>query len=166
MTAVAAADVRPMSWTDLADVDALERLLFPADGWPLATWWAELAARPRREYVVACVADSVVGYAGIDHAGNTADVMTIGVSPAVGGRGVGRILLGELLTRAARDGAEAVLLEVRADNAAAIGLYRSAGFETIQTRRRYYQPGDVDALVMRKLLFPQSDSVTTDKEDR
>lgn len=162
----AAVDVRPMSWTDLDDVDALERLLFPADGWSLATWWAELAARPRREYVVARVADSVVGYAGIDHGGDTADVMTIGVSPRVGGRGIGRILLGELIGRAVREGADAVLLEVRADNIAAIGLYRGAGFETIQTRRRYYQPGDVDALVMRKLLFPQSDSVTTDKEDR
>ena len=44
------------------------------------------------------------------------------------------------------------MLEVRADNAAAIGLYERAGYAVLSTRRRYYQPGDVDALVMRKTL--------------
>ena len=44
------------------------------------------------------------------------------------------------------------MLEVRADNDAARRLYERAGYELLSTRRRYYQPGDVDALVMRKLL--------------
>ena len=44
------------------------------------------------------------------------------------------------------------MLEVRADNAAAIGLYDRAGYTVVSTRRRYDQPGDVDALVMRKIL--------------
>lgn len=44
------------------------------------------------------------------------------------------------------------MLEVRADNAAAIGLYDRAGYTVVSTRRRYYQPGDIDALVMRKIL--------------
>ena len=52
-------------------------------------------------------------------------------------------------------GAEAVILEVRADNEPAIRLYRRHGYAVIQTRRRYYQPGDIDALVMRKLLGEQ-----------
>jgi len=42
-----------------------------------------------------------------------------------------------------------VLLEVRADNETAIRLYRRHGFEQISVRRRYYQPGDIDALVMQ-----------------
>ena len=49
-------------------------------------------------------------------------------------------------------GCEALLLEVRADNDAARNLYERNGFEVISVRRRYYQPGDVDALVMRRLL--------------
>ena len=44
-------------------------------------------------------------------------------------------------------GAERLLLEVRADNTAARGLYDSAGFRLLQTRRGYY-PGGVDALVL------------------
>ena len=45
-----------------------------------------------------------------------------------------------------------MLLEVRADNAPALGLYGRHGFEQVSVRRRYYQPGDVDALVLRRRL--------------
>jgi ribosomal-protein-alanine N-acetyltransferase len=68
------------------------------------------------------------------------------------GRGVGRVLLAELVRRAEAHGVDAVLLEVRADNVAGRRLYDRAGFEVISVRRRYYQPGDVDALVMRLLV--------------
>jgi ribosomal-protein-alanine N-acetyltransferase len=45
-----------------------------------------------------------------------------------------------------------VLLEVRADNAAAQALYAGAGFERIGVRRGYYRPGGTDALVLRLQL--------------
>ncbi len=78
--------------------------------------------------------------------------MTIATAPGQQGRGTGRLLLADLVRRATAHGVEAVLLEVRADNAAARRLYDRAGFEVISVRRRYYQPGDVDALVMRLLV--------------
>ncbi|WP_374968352.1 ribosomal protein S18-alanine N-acetyltransferase [Terrabacter sp. BE26] len=153
--AYAASEValRDLEWTDLAHLAELEQRLFADDAWSEPTWWAELAARPRREYVVATAPDgTVAGYAGLDVAGDVADVMTIAVAPTHQGRGLGRVLLAELVRRASSRGAEAVLLEVRADNDAARRLYDRAGFEVISVRRRYYQPGDVDALVMRLLL--------------
>ena len=54
--------------------------------------------------------------------------------------------------RARADHAAYLMLEVRADNEAARKLYDSRGFELMTVRRRYYQPGDVDALVMRLTL--------------
>ena len=42
-----------------------------------------------------------------------------------------------------------VLLEVRVDNAPAIHLYESLGFEQLGMRRAYYQPGNIDAWTMR-----------------
>lgn len=145
--------LRDLEWTDLSSLAELEQHLFAHDAWSEQTWWAELAGRPRRDYVVATAADgTIAGYAGLDVAGDVADVMTIAVAPAHQGRGVGRVLLTELLRRAADRAADAVLLEVRADNDAARRLYDRAGFEVISVRRRYYQPGDVDALVMRLLL--------------
>jgi len=145
--------LRDLEWTDLAHLAELEQQLFADDAWSEATWWTELAGRPRRDYVVATTPDgTIAGYAGLDVAGDVADVMTIATAPGHQGRGTGRVLLTELVRRAAARGVEAVLLEVRADNDAARRLYDRAGFEVISVRRRYYQPGDVDALVMRLLV--------------
>lgn len=145
--------LRDLEWTDLAHLAALEQVLFADDAWSEATWWSELAGRPRRDYVVAVTSlGTIAGYAGLDVSGDVADVMTIATVPDHRGRGTGRALLDELVRRAGARGVEAVLLEVRADNDAARRLYDRAGFEVISVRRRYYQPGGVDALVMRLLL--------------
>ncbi len=144
--------LRELEWTDLPVLATLERELFADDAWSEQTWWAELAGRPRRDYVVALIDDAVAGYAGLDVAGEIADVMTVATAPAHQGRGIGRLLLHELVRRAVDRGCRALLLEVRADNAAARALYERNGFEVISVRRRYYQPGDVDALVMRRVL--------------
>ena len=150
--------LRDLEWTDLARLAELEQELFADDAWSEATWWSELAGRPRRDYVVAVSADgSTAGYAGLDVSGDVADVMTVATAPAAQGQGIGGLLLDELVRRAVARGVEAVLLEVRADNDAARRLYDRAGFEVISVRRRYYQPGDVDALVMR-LLVPKGDA--------
>ena len=67
-----------------------------------------------------------------------------------GGLGIGRALLAELLAEAERRGVRELFLEVRADNPAARGLYASMGFREIGVRPRYYQPEDVDAVVMKR----------------
>jgi [ribosomal protein S18]-alanine N-acetyltransferase len=144
--------LRELEWTDLTTLAALEQELFADDAWSEQTWWAELAGRPRRDYVVAEADGTIVGYAGLDVAGDVADVMTVATAPDHQRKGIGRLLLDDLTRRAAVHGCEALLLEVRADNDAARNLYDRNGFEVISVRRRYYQPGDVDALVMRRLL--------------
>ena len=144
--------VREMTWRDIETLTVLEEALFGPAAWSSATWWAELAERPRREYLVAEQDGRLVGYAGLDHGGRVADVMTVAVVPERRRSGLGDQLLGELLRRAGERGAEAVLLEVRADNAAALRLYERGGFVQVSVRRRYYQPGDVDAYVLRRHL--------------
>lgn len=145
--------LREVEWTDLATLSELEQRLFADDAWPVETWWAELAERPRREYVAAVDEQgAILGYAGLDLAGESADVMTIAVVPEARGRGLGDHLLTELVRRCELSGIRALLLEVRADNETALRLYERNGFERISRRRRYYQPGDVDALVLRKHL--------------
>ena len=144
---ILALDPAQLDRADLAVLADHERELFGAEAWSLASWWGELAGRPRREYVVAEDADGIAGYGGLDHAGDTSDVMTIATLPRARGTGLGRRLLAELVDRARSAAAERLVLEVRADNVAARGLYDSAGFGLLQTRRGYY-PGGVDALVL------------------
>ncbi len=141
--------LREMTWRDIPVLTALEPALFADDAWSEQTWWAELAGRPRRNYVVAEQGGVVVGYAGVDRHGEVADVMTIAVAPAAQGQGLGALLMDWLIDAARCGGAEHLMLEVRADNTAAQRLYFKRGFAMLTVRRRYYQPGDVDAHIMR-----------------
>ena len=158
--------LRPMRWWDVEAVHALDAELFGPTAWTPAAFWSELAAGPTRWYVVAesagpdqqiGTAAALAGYAGLLVPGPEADVQTIAVAPSARGRGVGTRLLRALTERAGRSGARSLLLEVRADNAPAIALYEREGFERISVRRRYYQPGDVDAWIMRRRPLPAGD---------
>lgn len=66
------------------------------------------------------------------------------------GRGIGKRLLLEALTRAVRRGARTALLEVRVSNLVARELYRRLGFTVVGRRRRYYTEPVEDALIMRR----------------
>jgi ribosomal-protein-alanine N-acetyltransferase len=150
--------LRDVHWNDISVLADVEATLFGAHAWSEATWWAELAARPRREYVAAVADDGTLcGYAGLDQGGETADIMTVAVLPDHQGAGLGRDLLDELIHRAQARGALALMLEVRADNEPARGLYERAGFELVGRRPGYYQPDAVDALVLRRSLTTAED---------
>lgn len=56
------------------------------------------------------------------------DLISMWVAPAARGQGAGRRLIAELAGWAAGTGASQLRLEVRQDNAAAIGLYERSGF--------------------------------------
>ncbi len=147
--------LREMRWWDIDPVLRLEHELFPEDAWSAGMFWSELAhargPRATRRYVVAESPETgrVVGYAGLAAAGDLADVQTIGVTRDHWGGGLGSELLTDLLKHATAFECAEVLLEVRVDNTRAQKLYERFGFEPIGFRRGYYQPGNIDALVMR-----------------
>ncbi len=128
----------------------LEAQLFPGDDpWPAVAFIRELDSE-HNHYVAARADDKLVGYAGITRLGRNPpyeyEIHTIGVDPAFQGRGIGRRMLDELLEIASGG---VVFLEVRTDNAAAIGLYESVGFATMGRRKRYYRVSGADAYTMR-----------------
>jgi len=135
---------------DLDAVMAIETASFPTDAWSRSSMAATLADRDTTA-IVATDGDAIVGYAAVlaPRGASDADVLTLAVAEAARGRGTGRELLQRLLAAAAERGASRIFLEVRADNPVATALYASTGFEVVGRRRRYYQPDDVDAVVMR-----------------
>lgn len=147
-----------LRWWDIGELLPLERQLFDPDSWPPETFWSELAA-PGRAYWVArdLPGGQVLGYAGVAVNRPVADIQTIAVAPTAQGKGVGRLLLRQLLRHAHAAGAREALLEVRADNTSAQRLYGALGFTRIAVRRGYYQPAGIDAIVMR--LRPIAESV-------
>ena len=135
---------------DLDAIMALERASFPTDAWSAAMMREELAS-PHSHYLVDEEGGRLLGYAGLraPHGARDADIQTIAIAEAARGRGRGRGLLRALLAEASARRVHDVFLEVRADNPVAQALYVSEGFAEVGRRPRYYQPDDVDAVVMR-----------------
>jgi ribosomal-protein-alanine N-acetyltransferase len=145
--------MRPMRWWDIERVMTVERELFAAEAWSETMYWAELAQRDTRYYLVVDDASGggVSAYCGLcTYVPHEAYVQTIGVAPAAQGRGLGTQLLVAMIEEADRRGCAHVDLEVRADNEAAHRLYLRHGFTDIAVRRGYYQPSGSDAIVMRR----------------
>lgn len=142
---------REMTEADVPAVWEIEATLFPEDAWPLGMFHEELAQSGTRRYWVAEDEGRIVAYCGMMCVLPLADVQTIAVLPAYEGRGIGSTLLRGLIEAATERGAQDVLLEVRADNPRAQGLYEHFGFEHIHTRRGYY-PGGIDARIMKLTL--------------
>ena len=154
--------IREATEAELAQIMQLENDCFGNDAWDQDTMHFEIVAHHTYylcafEQASSASANELIGYAGLSKIpGNEqADIQTIAVAESARGRGVGKALMQELLKEAKRLQAEELFLEVRADNPAAQSLYFKLGFEHIDTRKRYYQPDDVDAWVMR-LQFARS----------
>jgi len=128
------------------DIADLERVCFGSSAWSEATVRDEILS-PQRVVRVDLRNAHVLAYAAISVVGDVADLERIATRHAMRGRGVARGLLTDLIGDARDLGAERMLLEVAADNSAAIGLYESFGFSTVSTRKAYYPDGG-DALVM------------------
>jgi ribosomal-protein-alanine N-acetyltransferase len=151
MTALEPVVIGALTPADAQRCAELEAQLFDGDDpWPAEAFHRELASA-HNHYVCARTAELLVGYAGISRLGRKPpfeyEVHTIGVDPDYQGHGVGRRLLDQLLCFA--DGG-VVYLEVRTDNEAALGLYRSTGFEQIGLRKHYYRVSGADAYTMRR----------------
>jgi len=144
-----------------ADVDAimaLETAIFENDAWS-HEMMARDVADPGCYYLVAFPPDDpdrIVAYAGLQAAPRSpeSDIQTIAVADQARGQGLGRVLMLSLIDEARKRGARETFLEVRADNPGAQHLYRSLGFEDLGVRRGYYQPDNVDAIVMRLTIPP------------
>ena len=141
--------IRPVEAADIEQIVLLEPQIFESDAWSESMIRDELSAN-HRSYFVAVDGNSVVGYAGLLAVGAEGDVQTIALSKQYRGKGIGRELLNTLIDAARQRQARQLFLEVRADNANAIALYQSSGFEILGERPGYYQPGNVAAIVMRR----------------
>ncbi len=141
--------LRAATADDLAAIMDLEHTSFPTDAWSEPMMRAELAS-PHGRYLVDVEAGRVIGYGGVRAVQGSADadIQTIALAETARGRGRGRSLLQALLEVARERGAREMFLEVRADNPVATALYASEGFVEIGRRPRYYQPDDVDAVIM------------------
>ena len=139
-------------WTfvDLIPIWSLEKSIYLDDPWSLEQFKEEFAGKTR-QYLIAEFAGTIVGYAGVMHAGEVTDILTLTVDPAFRRRGIAREFLKRMVDWSRNQGVDAMMLEMRIGNLEAEPLYLAQGFRQISVRANYYGPG-LDALVMRKEL--------------
>lgn len=145
---------RALRSEDIAEVAALEAQAHRAP-WTAGNFRDALAAGYAAR---AGVRDGrIVAYGVLMHAPGEAQILNVTVAPQARRRGLGRELVRRFLRDAEAFGADQVFLEVRASNAAAIGLYRGEGFIPVARRAGYYPAPTPDApredaLVMRRTV--------------
>ncbi|MDP3967180.1 MAG: ribosomal protein S18-alanine N-acetyltransferase [Nocardioides sp.] len=147
-----ASTLRPAVPADVPALAALEERLFATDAWTADTLATDLAA-PGRWWCVAEQDGVVVGYAAVAVAGDVADLLRIGVDPAVRRTGVASLFLDAALAAARERGANRLLLEVSEANRGAVAFYVARGFTQIDARPAYYRDRSA-ALVLRRGLGP------------
>lgn len=79
---------------------------------------------------------------------DTAEIITIGVHPDARGAGIAIAMLGIMENEVKKAGVKKILLDVSAENVAALGLYKKCGFIENGRRPKYYD--GVDAILMEK----------------
>jgi ribosomal-protein-alanine N-acetyltransferase len=78
-----------------------------------------------------------------------AELYQIAVRDQYRGLGIAGALLSDALSRVRCAGGEKILLEVRASNLPALGLYKKFGFYQIARRKNYYDAPREDAVIMQ-----------------
>jgi [ribosomal protein S18]-alanine N-acetyltransferase len=143
--------IRSMAESDVSAVVAIERASYRFP-------WSEGIFRDclRVGYICRVVSqsDAVVGYGILSTGAREAHILNLCVCAELRCRGIGTLLLEDMLERAAAMAVDTAYLEVRPSNAAAIRLYQAFEFEHIGTRRGYYQAqhGREDAAVFKLAL--------------
>jgi ribosomal-protein-alanine N-acetyltransferase len=152
----AALEIRRLLYTDLPDVIAIERRVFPTP-WSLAMFVLELS-RQTGICLAALSGQRLVGYLICSRYDTVWHVMNVAVDVDQQRMGLASALLAELYVRVDDEDAR-FTLEVRRSNAVAIHLYEREGFRAAGVRRRYYQDNGEDALVMWRTPATRSGSL-------
>ncbi len=114
--------------------------------------FAKLLALPGHQaWVLMTQDDEPLAYALLQVICGEVELLSIAVLPGFQGQGWGKRTLHQTLHRCCGLDISKIILDVAADNKAAIGLYKQFGFKQVGLRKKYYHRSEglrVDALVM------------------
>ena len=141
-----------MNETHIDGVLKIEKKCFPDEPWTRKMFESELE-NMISAFIVGVDENSgvVVCYGGMWIIADISEITNIAVAPNARRQGLGEKTLNILLDICRERGLSAVNLEVRENNAAAVGLYEKLGFEAVGRRKKYYN-NKHDAILMTKNL--------------
>lgn len=139
--------LRPLQLSDLDAMLAIERQSFPTPV-KASAYTYELTENRLAHYQALTAVTQLIGYAGYWLLGDEVHISIIAVDPAWRGRGLGELLLLNLMALGREQEAALATLEVRESNTVAQKLYAKYRFAVVGRRPRYYRDTGEDAILM------------------
>ncbi|MDO6851209.1 ribosomal protein S18-alanine N-acetyltransferase [Priestia megaterium] len=138
---------RLMEVKDIDQVVKIEEKSFMTP-WSSEAFQNELTNNQFSTYIVMEEGENIIGYCGTWIVIDEAHVTNIALLPDYRGKGLGELLLRNVMDVLRKLGATSMTLEVRVSNHIAQSLYQKLGFKPGGIRKNYYSDNNEDALVM------------------
>lgn len=138
--------IRQANIADLDNVYECEQACFETP-WSFSMLYEDIVVNNNTVYMVIEKDGQIIGYGGMWIIMDEAHITNVCVRPEYRGLGYAKKLMASLAQQSRLNGAEAMTLEVRVSNRAALKLYKHCGFSIQGLRKKYYSNKE-DAYIM------------------
>lgn len=137
-----------MKKEDIESVVRIEEEAYGKHHWAKSSFYDEMSNNLAKYYTVKLSNGEIVGYAGTWHIIDEGHITTIAVRNDYLRNHIGEAIIQKIIDDCYKNKIKYLTLEVRASNTPAIKLYEKYGFQSLGTRKGYYQDNNEDALIM------------------
>lgn len=143
--------IRKMLEEDLDQVAEIEQSIFSLP-WSRKSF-LDACQKESNIYLVAVDDGEVLGYVGMWTVLGEGDITNVAVKESARRKGIGELLISELISAGRMAKTDIFFLEVRESNEAARRLYEKQGFLQIGIRKNFYEKPVENAIVMSRTFF-------------
>ena len=140
--------ISQMSKDDVEAVVQIEAEAYGKHHWAKSSFYDEMSNNLAKYYVAKLPDGELVGYAGTWHIIDEGHITTIAVKKEYLRNHIGEAIIQKIIDDCYKNNIKYLTLEVRVSNIPAIRLYEKYGFQSLGTRKGYYQDNNEDALIM------------------
>lgn len=140
--------IERMKAADIERVIEIEAEAYGEHHWSKESFFNELSNELAKYYCAFNSNGELMGYAGSWEILEETHITNIAVAKKYRRHHVGEALLTSIIEECKKNLVKYITLEVRVSNIPAIGLYEKYGFNSLGTRKGYYQDNNEDALIM------------------
>ena len=140
--------ISQMSKDDVEAVVQIEAEAYGKHHWAKSSFYDEMSNNLAKYYVAKLPDGELVGYAGTWHIIDEGHITTIAVKKEYLRNHIGEAIIQKIIDDCYKNNIKYLTLEVRVSNIPAIKLYEKYGFQSLGTRKGYYQDNNEDALIM------------------
>ena len=140
--------ITKMQKEDIEGVVEIEKEAYGKHHWAKSSFYDEMSNNLAKYYVAKTPEGELAGYAGTWHIIDKGHITTIAVKKKFLRNHIGEAIIHRMIEDCYKDGVKYLTLEVRVSNTPAIKLYEKYGFQSLGTRKGYYQDNNEDALIM------------------